>query len=268
MVASPVQPDAAPVAAIDLNADLGESFGAWTMGDDAALLEVVSSANVACGFHAGDPRVLLDTCAAAAERGVGVGAHVAYRDLAGFGRSFIDLPPERLYADVVYQVGAIQAAARVTGVRLGHLKPHGALYNAIVHHRGQAEAVVRAVADAAPELVLVGLPGSVVLDLARQAGLRTAAELFADRGYRPDGTLVPRSEAGAVLHDSDTIARRMTSWVRTGLVEAVDGTAVPVAADSICVHGDTPDAVGIARRLRTALEEAGVVIRGLAGSAE
>lgn len=249
---------------IDLNADLGESFAAWTMGDDEAMLDLVSSANVACGFHAGDPEVLLRTCASAARRGVVVGAHVAYRDLAGFGRSFIDLPAERLHAEVVYQLGAIRAAAQVTGARLGYVKPHGALYNAIVHHREQAQAVVRAVADVDPSLVLLGLAGSVSAEVAQASGLATANELFADRGYLADGTLQPRREPGAVLHDPQLIAERMLGWVRSGTLTAADGSTITVRADSICVHGDTPGAVEVARTLRAALTGEGITLRAFA----
>ena len=246
---------------IDLNADLGESFGAWRMGDDAALLDIVTSANIACGFHAGDPRTMLATVAAAAERGVAIGAHVSYRDLAGFGRRFIDVSPDDLYADVVAQLGALAGACQVAGTTVAYVKPHGALYNAIVGHRMQAEAVVAAIRDFNPALVLLGLPG-VALQLAEAAGLRTAVEFFADRAYRPDGTLVPRGEPGAVLTDPDQIADRVLELVGVGRSEPSPGVGAPV---SVCVHGDTPGAVAIARRVRERLEADGVHLARFAG---
>jgi UPF0271 protein len=245
---------------IDLNADVGESFGAWTLGDDDAMLHVVTSANVACGFHAGDPLTLRTTCRYAAERGVVVGAQVGYRDLAGFGRRFVDVPPDELAADVVYQIGALAAMARVAGTRVAYVKPHGALYNAIVTHEGQARAVVEAVAAVDRSLPILGLPGSVVLELAAHAGLRTVAEAFADRAYTRDGTLVPRSQPGAVLRDVDAVATRVVRLVRDGVVTAVDGREVAVDAESVCIHGDTPGAVRMARAVRSALEAEGVTI--------
>ncbi|WP_432483669.1 LamB/YcsF family protein [Kineococcus esterisolvens] len=249
---------------MDLNADVGESFGRWTLGDDEALLGVVTSANVACGFHAGDPSVLRRTCELAAGAGVAVGAQVGYRDLPGFGRRFVDVAPAELTNDVLYQVGALEALARVAGTRVTHVKPHGALYNAVVHHEAQAAAVVEAVRRYDPALPVVGLPGSRFLALAAAAGLPVVTEAFADRAYTPAGTLVPRGEPGAVLHDAEDIARRCVRLATTGRVEAVDGSVVDVGAASICVHGDTPGAVGIARRVRAALEEAGVPVASFA----
>ncbi|GAB7192382.1 5-oxoprolinase subunit PxpA [Kineococcus sp. NUM-3379] len=243
---------------MDLNSDLGESFGRWVLGDDEAVLEVVTSANVACGFHAGDPTVLRRTCEEAARRGVVIGAQVGYRDLAGFGRRFVDVEPADLTNDVLYQLGALEAFARVAGTRVAYVKPHGALYNTVVHHEAQAAAVVEAVRRYDPALAVLGLPGSRFLDLAGRAGLRTVAEAFADRAYTPEGTLVSRREPGAVLHDAGEIARRCVRMARDGEVEAVDGSVVPVAVGSVCVHGDTPGAVAIARAVRAALEEAGI----------
>lgn len=243
---------------IDLNADLGESFGRWELGDDDALLPLVTSANVACGFHAGDPSVLARTCARAAESGVAIGAQVGYRDLAGFGRRFIDVPPADLTNDVLYQIGALEAFARVAGVRVRYVKPHGALYNAIVHHEAQAAAVAEAIVRYDPSLPVLGLPGSVWLRVAAAAGLTTVAEAFADRAYTPEGTLVSRREPGSVLHDAETIARRCVRMATEGEIEAVDGSVVKVTAASICVHGDTPGAVGNARAVREALGRAGV----------
>jgi UPF0271 protein len=249
-----------PPTRIDLNADLGESFGTWVLGDDAAVLEVVTSANVACGFHAGDPLTLRRTCTEAVARGVVVGAQVGYRDLAGFGRRFIDLPPEDLEADVLYQIGALDGLARVAGDRVRYVKPHGALYNAVVHHEAQAAAVVAAVTAYDPTLPLLGLPGSAVLRLAAEAGLTTVAEAFADRAYTPQGTLVSRREPGAVLHDPEQVAARVVRMVTTGEVEAVDGSAVRLDVATVCLHGDTPGAVGLARAVRDALAAAGVEV--------
>lgn len=245
---------------VDLNADLGEGFGHWSLGDDDALLGIVTSANVACGFHAGDPQIMLRSCAGAAERGVAVGAQVSYRDLAGFGRRFMDIAPEELTADIVYQIGALQACAHASGARVRYVKPHGALYNAIVHHEAQAAAVVEAVRRYDPTLPVLGLPGSAWLSLAAQAGLPVVAEAFADRAYTPDGALVPRSEPGAVLHDAEEIAERCVRLVTTGQVTAVDGSAVEVQAESLCVHGDTPDAVSVADAVRRRLTGADVSI--------
>lgn len=249
---------------IDLNSDVGESFGRWTLGDDMALLPVITSANVACGFHAGDPRTLWATCTAAAEHGVTVGAQIGYRDLAGFGRRFIDIDPADLVAEVIYQIGALQAMAAASGTAVRYVKPHGALYNAVVHHREQAQAVVEAVRAVDPTLTLLGLPGSAVLELAEAAGLNTVREAFADRAYTPQGTLVSRREPGAVLHDPDAVAARMVRLVTAGVITAVDGTDVEMSADSICVHGDSPGAFDIARRVRSALEHAGVTVGSFA----
>jgi UPF0271 protein len=250
---------------LDLNADVGESFGAWTLGDDAAMLDLVTSANVACGFHAGDPLTLRTTCAYAAERGVVVGAQVGYRDLAGFGRRFVDVPADALAADVIYQLGALSAMAHVAGTRVAYVKPHGALYNAVVHHEAQAQAVVDAVAAVDTSLPILGLPGSVVLHRATAAGLRAVGEAFADRAYTPAGTLVPRTEPGAVLHDPAEVAARVVRLARDGVVTAVDGSDVEVRAESVCIHGDSPGAVGMARAVRRELEAAGVEIRAFAG---
>ena len=252
------------MATVDLNADLGESYGRWQLGDDEALLRVVTSANVACGFHAGDPATLVRTCALAAEQGVSVGAQVGYHDLAGFGRRFVDVSPDDLYADVVYQIGALDAVARSQGTRVRYVKPHGALYNTVVHHQGQAAAVVRAVSELDPTLPLLGLPGSVLLDLAEDAGIPTIREAFADRAYTDDGTLAPRSEPGAVLHDADEIADRARRMVVEGVIETTSGDTVAVDADSVCLHGDSPDAVAAATAVRAVLADAGVTIRPFA----
>jgi 5-oxoprolinase (ATP-hydrolysing) subunit A len=251
---------------MDLNSDLGESFGRWTLGDDAAMLDVVTSANVACGFHAGDPTTLRRTCALAAQAGVVVGAQVGYRDLAGFGRRFIDMEPGQLADDVLYQIGALQALCRVAGTAVRYVKPHGALYNAIVHHEEQAAAVVAAVRDYDPGMPVLGLPGSAFLRAAQAAGLPTVREFFVDRGYTPDATLVPRSREGALLHDPDDVTERVLRWVRDGVVAAVDGRLVRVEAESLCVHGDSPGAVAMARAVRAGLEGAGVPLAPFAAA--
>jgi 5-oxoprolinase (ATP-hydrolysing) subunit A len=249
------------VTEIDLNADVGESFGAWRLGDDEAMLALVTSANVACGFHAGDPLTILATVRAAARNGVAVGAQVSYPDLAGFGRRFMDIEPAQLTADVIYQIGALDALARTVGTRVSYVKPHGALYNAIVHYDEQAAAVVAAVRAVDADLPVLGLPGSRFLGRAADAGLRTVPEAFADRGYRSDGTLVPRIQPGAVLHDPAEVAGRVLDMVVHGRVRTVDGNDLAVAPESICVHGDTPGAVGMAAAIRNALAEAGVSVR-------
>jgi UPF0271 protein len=249
---------------IDLNADLGESFGRWTLGDDDAMLDVVTSANVACGFHAGDATTLRRTCVAAAARGVVVGAQVGYRDLAGFGRRFVDMDPVELTDEVLYQLGALDGMCRVAGTAVRYLKPHGALYNAVVHHETQARAVVDAVRAYDPSLPVLGLPGSELLRLAEAAGLRAVPEFFVDRGYTAGGALVPRSEPGALLHDAVEVADRVRRLLTEGVVRAVDGTDVPVRAESACVHGDSPGAVEMAVAVRSALEADGVRLAAFA----
>ena len=246
--------------AIDLNADLGEGFGVWRLGDDDALLGIVTSANVACGFHAGDPATMRRVSTRAAEAGVAVGAQVSYRDLAGFGRRFIDVDPGELADDVLYQLAALDGIARASGTRVSYVKPHGALYNAAVSHEGQARAVVDAVAAYGGGLPVLGLPGSALLRAAESAGLPTVREGFADRGYTSTGTLVPRREPGALVHDAAEVAARAVRMAVDGEVLAVDGTRVPVALDSVCVHGDTAGAVELARAVRTALEAAGLAL--------
>jgi len=246
------------VAGIDLNSDLGEGFGVWRLGDDDAMLGIVTSANVACGFHAGDPAGLLRVCRSAAQRRVRVGAQVSYRDLAGFGRRFIDVAPEELVADVVYQIGALQAIAHAAGTTVSYVKPHGALYNTIVTHPEQAAAVAEAVHLVDATLPVLGMAGSVFFDEAARRGLRTVAEAFADRAYRPDGRLVSRREPGAVLHDPVTIAQRVLRMVTSGHVTTIDGTEVAVSVESVCVHGDSPGAVQIAAAVRDQLKAAGI----------
>ncbi len=243
---------------VDLNADLGESFGVWRLGDDDAMLDVVTSANVACGFHAGDAATLARTCRAAAQRGVRIGAQVSYRDLAGFGRRFIDMPPDELTADVIYQIGALQALARVSGSVVSYVKPHGALYNSIVEHQDQARAVAEAVHAVDPGLPVLGLAGSAFFTEAERLGLRTVPEAFADRAYRPDGRLVSRRERNAVLSDVTEISERVASMVQDGRVTAVDGSTIAITVESVCVHGDSPGAVRIAAAVRERLTADGV----------
>ncbi len=248
------------MSGIDLNADLGEGFGVWQLGDDEAMLGIVSSANVACGFHAGDPAGLLRVCRLAAERGVRIGAQVSYRDLAGFGRRFIDVAAEDLVADVVYQIGALQAIATAAGSAVSYVKPHGALYNTIVTNREQGAAVAEAVHLVDSTLPVLGMADSAFFDEATRRGLRTVAEAFADRAYRPDGRLVSRRESGAVLHDPAVIADRVVTMVTSGQVTAVDGTRIAVSVESVCVHGDSPGAVQIATAVRDQLKAAGIEI--------
>lgn len=243
---------------MDINSDLGESYGAWRMGDDAAMLAIVTSANVACGFHAGDPAGILQTLRDAAERGVVVGAHVAYPDLVGFGRRNMDPTSRELVADVIYQIGALQGLAAAAGTRVRYVKPHGALYNTIAHDARQGDDVVTALLAADPALTLLALAGSPLIERARARGLTVVAEAFADRAYNDDGTLVSRRLPGAVLHDADRVAERMLRWAQTGELLSVNGHAVRVQADSICVHGDSPGAVEMARRIRARFAGAGV----------
>lgn len=236
---------------IDLNADVGESFGRWQLGDDAALLPHLTSANVACGFHAGDPLTLRRTCEQAVAHGVVIGAQVGYRDLAGFGRRFIDVAPEELAADVLFQLGALDGLARVAGGAVAYLKPHGALYHAVGSHEGQARAVVEAVV-AYGGMPVLGLPGSLFLQLADEAGLPTVGEGFADRGYLPDGGLVPRSEPGALLTDPAEVAAQAVRLARAGTVR------------SLCLHGDSPSAAASGAAVRAALADAGVTVAAFA----
>lgn len=252
---------------MDLNSDLGEGFGAWRMGDDAAMLALVSSANVACGFHAGDPATILATLREAAARGVAVGAHVAYPDRVGFGRRRMDVAPADLEADVIYQIGALQGLAAAAGTRVAYVKPHGALYNTIAEGGPQARAVIAAIRALDASLPLMALAGAPILGLARAAGLRVIAEAFADRAYQPSGALVPRGAPGAVLHDPEAVAERMLRLATEGVIEAADGSTLRLEAESVCVHGDSPAAVAMARAVRERLEAAGVAVAPFGGAA-
>jgi UPF0271 protein len=249
---------------IDLNADVGEGFGIWDLGDDDGMLRVVSSANVACGFHAGDPATMRHVCELAVQRGVAIGAQVGYRDLPGFGRRRIDIDAGTLRGDVLYQLGALAAFARAAGSRVRYVKPHGALYNTAADDEAQAGAVAAAVAEFDDSLPLLGLPGSALAGAAAGHGLRFVAEAFADRGYRRDGRLVPRSEPGAVVADPAVAAARAVAIARDGQIRAVDGTGVQVRAESVCVHGDTPGAVAIAQAVRAALLAAQLDVQAFA----
>ena len=248
---------------LDLNSDLGEGFGIWRLGDDDALLEVVTSANVACGFHAGDASTMRRVCAVAAERGVVVGAQVSYRDLAGFGRRFIDVEPGQLADEVLYQIGALEACARAGGTRVGYVKPHGALYNTAVRHTAQARAIVDGI-RAFGALPVLGLPGSELLAAAERAGLEPVGEAFADRGYTPEGTLVPRTQPGALLGSTAEVVERAVRLATAGEIVAVDGTVLKIGARSLCLHGDTPGAVGMARAVRAELGARDVTVRPFA----
>jgi 5-oxoprolinase (ATP-hydrolysing) subunit A len=243
--------NAAMVAAIDLNADIGEGFGRWVLGDDDGLMEVISSANVACGFHAGDPSIMRRTCHRAAELGVAVGAQVSYPDLAGFGRRFIDIDPSELIDTVLYQVGALERLASVEGTTVRYVKPHGALYNAIVHHEAQAAAVVEAMVAHGGGLALLGLPGSIIEGSAQRSGVRFVREGFADRGYSADGRLIPRTAPGALITDVAEVVAQARRLVDAGV-------------ESICVHSDTPGAAALAAAVRHAVVSDGLLVEPFA----
>ena len=250
---------------IDLNSDLGESFGPWPMGQDAALMESITSANVACGFHAGDPTVIDRTVCRAVRAGVAVGAHPSHFDLRGFGRREIAAPPAEVEADVVYQLGAVEAFARAHGARLTHVKPHGALYNQAARDEPLARAIARGVARSSRDLVLVGLAGSIAMRSAAEGeGLRFAAEAFADRAYDSEGRLVSRSRPEALITDPASAAAQALRIVCDHVVTSVDGAEVPMHAETLCLHGDNPRALAVARAVREALEGAGVSVQALA----
>ncbi|MBB3919554.1 LamB/YcsF family protein [Rhizobium fabae] len=249
------------MANIDLNSDLGESFGAWAMGDDVSMLSIVTSANIACGFHAGDPAGILSVLKEAAKRGVSVGAHIGYRDLVGFGRRNMDPSSTELVGDTIYQIGALQGLAKAAGTSVRYVKPHGALYNTIANDARQAYDVITGIKAIDPSLALLALSGAPIVEQARAAGLTVVCEAFADRAYNADGSLVSRRLPGAIIHDPKAIAERMLRLVAEGRITAVDGTDIELEAQSICVHGDTPAAVAIARVLREALATNGVDLK-------
>ncbi|MDG4822279.1 LamB/YcsF family protein [Asanoa sp. WMMD1127] len=252
---------------MDLNADMAEGFGVWKLGDDDALLDVITSANVACGFHGGDPATMRRVCATAAARGVAVGAQVSYRDLVGFGRRRIDYAFDELRDDVIYQIGALDAFCRVAGKAVRYVKPHGALYNVAAVDEAQAAAVVAAIRDYDRSLPLLCGPGSTLAEIAVGAGLSVIAEGFADRAYEPDGRLVSRSQPGAVVDDPDAVVHRALRLAREGTVTAVDGSVIPLRVASICLHSDTRGAADLARRIRDALTGAGIPLAPFAGQA-
>jgi UPF0271 protein len=248
---------------IDLNSDLGESFGPWPMGQDAALMDSISSANVACGFHAGDPGAMRATIALAREKGVAIGAHPGFQDLAGFGRREMKASPQEVEDLVLYQVSALAGMASAQGVRLQHVKAHGALYNMACRDRALADAIAKAVAGFDRSLILFGLPNSELLRAGQAAGLTVAAEVFADRSYDPDGSLTSRAKPGSVIHDTPKVVERAIRMVRDRQVIAVDGSPITLQADTMCLHGDTPGAAALAGEIRRGLESAGVRITAL-----
>jgi 5-oxoprolinase (ATP-hydrolysing) subunit A len=249
---------------VDLNADLGESYGAWRLGDDEALLEVVTSANIACGFHAGDPLTIRRACASAVARGVAIGAQVSYQDLAGFGRREMTVPADDLAAEVLYQLAALDGIARAEGGRVSYVKPHGALYNRAARDPEQAAAIAAAVSSYDRMLPVLSLPGSETAAAAVRVGLPAVAEAFADRAYNDDATLVRRGTPGAVLTDSAVVAARVTGLAINGTLESINGKELRIDARSVCIHGDTPGAVRLAWAVRAALEQAGVTLTSFA----
>jgi UPF0271 protein len=246
---------------LDLNCDLGEGFGAWRMGEDEAILDYVTSANIACGFHAGDPATMRRTVAAACARGVALGAHPSLPDLQGFGRREMRVAPDEVYAMVVYQIGALDGFARARGARMQHVKPHGALYNMAARDARLAQAIAQAVRDYDRGLILFGLSGSELIRAGREAGLAVASEVFADRTYQADGSLTPRTRSDAMIEDVERSIAQVLAMVGGGTVQATDGTQVKVEADTLCIHGDQPAARAFAARLREALQAAGVEVR-------
>ena len=249
------------MSSIDLNADAGESFGPWKMGSDEELFPLLSSVNLATGFHAGDPLTMQRSIALARRHGVAVGAHPGFPDLVGFGRRDLAVTPEQAYADTLYQIGALAAFLKVDGMALHHVKPHGALYLQMLRNEATAEAVARAVRDYDPELPLVLLPNTHMEAAAARVGVRYVREAFPDRAYLSDGRLAPRSMEGALIRDPERAAERAVQMVLEGKVAALDGGEVEVRAETLCVHGDNPEAVAIARAVRRALEAAGVDVR-------
>jgi UPF0271 protein len=248
---------------MDLNSDLGESFGAWPMGQDEALMTSITSANVACGFHAGDPGVMRQTVALARQHNVAVGAHPGFPDLVGFGRREMEVAPREVEDLVLYQVAALAGVAAAQGVRLQHVKAHGALYHQACRDRALADAIARAVAALDRSLVVFGLPGSELLHAGERAGLRVAAEIFADRQYEPDGSLTSRRKPGAVIHDPTIVVERAVKMARDRVVVATDGSIVRLDGHTMCLHGDTPGSAQLARAVREALEAAGVTVTSL-----
>src|SRR5437868_1862202 len=251
---------------LDLNCDMGESFGAYTMGNDIAILDYVNSANIACGFHAGDPSTIHKTVKAALDKGVAVGAHPGLPDLQGFGRRSMAVTSAEAYDMVIYQIGAVAAFAQAFGGRLTHVKAHGALYTMAAKDRRLADAIANATRDFDKQLVFFGLAGSTMIEAAEQAGLRAASEVFADRTYQDDGTLTPRSQPNAMIEDENVSIAQVKRMVTEGVVRSVSGKDVRVRADTLCIHGDQPNALAFAKRIRTELRNAGVEVKALAAA--
>lgn len=246
---------------VDLNCDMAESFGAYALGNDEQILDFVSSANIACGFHAGDPSVMRETVALAASKGVAVGAHPGYRDLEGFGRRYVEITPQEGYDLIVYQVGALSGFVSAAGSEMQHVKPHGALYNAGAANPALAEAIAQAVKDVNPDLILFGLSGSALVAAGEKVQVKTASEVFADRSYEPDGSLTSRRQPGALIHDEYRAVGQAIRLVKEGRVSARGDVDVEVRADTICIHGDGPNALSFARLIRAELESAGITVR-------
>ena len=251
---------------IDINSDMGESFGAYTIGHDLGLMKSITSANVAAGFHAGDPSVLRETIRLAKAHGVAVGAHPGFPDLIGFGRRELNVTPREAEDFVLYQIAAVAGVAAAEGVSVQHVKPHGALFNMAVRNAELSAAIARAVAAFDKSLILFGLPGSEILNAGRAAGLRVAAEVFADRAYEPDGSLASRRKPGSVIHDAEAVVARAVRMVKDQTVVAIDGSVVPLKADTICVHGDTPGSDDLAAKIRSGFEAAGITVKPIGAS--
>ena len=245
---------------IDLNCDMGESYGAWKMGADAGVMPFISSANIACGFHAGDPATIRTTVRLALDSGVAVGAHPSLPDLMGFGRRVMRISPQEMYDLVVYQAGAVEAFARVAGAKLHHVKCHGALYNMAVNDEALSEAMVRAVKDLGPEVILYALSGSKTLEAGKKSGIRVLGEVFGDRGYSDDGTLAPRDKSGGMIEDAEASVKQVLGMIEGGYVTSLAGKRVAVTADTLCLHGDQPGAVVFAQTLRKVFSEKGITV--------
>jgi UPF0271 protein len=245
---------------IDINCDMGESYGAWKMGNDAEVMPFISSANIACGFHGGDPATIRQTVKLAVDHGVAVGAHPSLPDLQGFGRRVMKISPQDMYDLVLYQAGAVEAFARAAGAKLHHVKCHGALYNMAAMDEGLSEAMARAVKDLGAPVILYALSNSRMMQIAKRSGVPVAGEVFADRGYADDGTLAPRGKPGAMIEDASVAAERALAMVQEGFVPALSGKRVPVSADTLCLHGDQPGAVTFARAIRKAFAERAITV--------
>jgi UPF0271 protein len=249
-----------PVKTIDINCDMGESYGAWKMGADEEVMPFVSSANIACGFHGGDPATIRQTVRLAVEHGVAIGAHPSLPDLTGFGRRAMQISPQDLYDLVVYQAGAVEAFARAAGATLHHIKCHGALYNMAASDEALSEAMARAVKDLGRDVMLYALSNSKMMQVAKQQGVRVAGEVFADRGYADDGTLAPRAKPGAMIEDANVAAERALAMIEKGYVTALSGKPLPVSADTLCLHGDQPGAVSFAKAIRKVFSDHGIAV--------